>query len=538
MKKSIAVLLSIVMIFSMIVPAYAVGFTNAKNYKFGVAQSGQISEGNQSSVYKITLDQAGTINLSFGANCSQIRVRLYDADGKQLTSNSPTWNSVTQELHYQRSWCLNKGVYYFSIERYSSNNGSYIFTITHDAVHESFSESGDVNNNSAKNANKISPNTQYTGVITLTDLVDMYQFELTNSGVCNLTLSAKIELSSWVTLYDANGQKLWSQTLYANNITGEISYQEELFLNKGIYYISISTQNYHGEYSFKLSHTSAKESFAETQTENNNKLSLASEIDLNTRYTGFIALKDDVDFYKVNIATAGQFQFVLTASIPSIRVVVYDETGKQLQSDYTSWNSSTELLSYQKTIELTHGSYYFVVTKTSYNGIYSFYLTDGGTVIDAVSPIPATGTAYASTQEITLDGAVIELQAYALKDEKGYETNYVKLRDIATLINGSAAQFNVGWDGAVNIITGTAYKPNGTEMATPFAGDRAYEIAFAETKIDGTAIDAQAILLKDDQGGGYTYYKLRDIAEALDFDVSWVPGTGIVIDTDQPYTED
>ncbi|MBQ4047066.1 MAG: hypothetical protein IJC93_01695 [Clostridia bacterium] len=156
----------------------------------------------------------------------------------------------------------------------------------------------------------------------------------------------------------------------------------------------------------------------------------------------------------------------------------------------------------------------------------------------APDPISATGTAYASTQEIVLDGAKIELQAYALKNEQGYLTNYVKLRDIAMLVNGTNAQFNVGWNGAVNIISNKAYEPNGTELRTPFSGDRAYETASAPTKIDGSVISVQAILLKDDQGGGYTYYKLRDIAEALDFDVSWVQGTGIVIDTDQPYTAD
>ena len=130
------------------------------------------------------------------------------------------------------------------------------------------------------------------------------------------------------------------------------------------------------------------------------------------------------------------------------------------------------------------------------------------------------------------------MQAYALKDKNGYDTNYVKLRDIALLLNGTDAQFNVGWDGAVNIITDAAYTANGSEMHTPFDGDRNYELAFAKTKINGVEIDVTAILLKDDQGGGYTYYKLRDLGQALGFDVSWVQGTGITIDSNLPYTAD
>ena len=157
---------------------------------------------------------------------------------------------------------------------------------------------------------------------------------------------------------------------------------------------------------------------------------------------------------------------------------------------------------------------------------------------NATMPIPPTGTSYASTQTVTIDGKAIELQAYALKDKNGYDTNYVKLRDIALLLNGTNAQFNVGWDGAVNIITNTAYTANGSEMNTPFDGNRSYELAFAKTKINGVEIDVTAILLKDDQGGGYTYYKLRDLGQALGFDVSWVQGTGITIDSNLPYTAD
>ena len=61
------------------------------------------------------------------------------------------------------------------------------------------------------------------------------------------------------------------------------------------------------------------------------------------------------------------------------------------------------------------------------------------------------GTAYASTQTILVDGTSVVFQAYALKDANGNDTNYVKLRDVAQVLNGTAAQFEVGWNGAVNL---------------------------------------------------------------------------------------
>ena len=48
------------------------------------------------------------------------------------------------------------------------------------------------------------------------------------------------------------------------------------------------------------------------------------------------------------------------------------------------------------------------------------------------------GTAYASTQTVLVDGSAVIFQAYALKDAYGNDTNYVKLRDVAQILNGTA----------------------------------------------------------------------------------------------------
>ena len=47
--------------------------------------------------------------------------------------------------------------------------------------------------------------------------------------------------------------------------------------------------------------------------------------------------------------------------------------------------------------------------------------------------------------------------------------------------------------------------------------------------------DLEAILLQDDAGAGYTYYKLRDLGEALGFNVTWAADTGITVDSTTPY---
>lgn len=144
------------------------------------------------------------------------------------------------------------------------------------------------------------------------------------------------------------------------------------------------------------------------------------------------------------------------------------------------------------------------------------------------------GTAYAATQTVLVDGEPVEFQAYALKDEAGNDTNYVKLRDVAYVLNGTPAQFEVGWKseagGWVTVTTGTAYTPNGSEMSTPFSGDRPYTPA-GSILVDQQPAGLDAFFLFDDQGGGYIYYKLRDLGYTLGFTVDWSQETGVTIQT-------
>ncbi len=144
-----------------------------------------------------------------------------------------------------------------------------------------------------------------------------------------------------------------------------------------------------------------------------------------------------------------------------------------------------------------------------------------------------------STQKITIGDKVVELKAYAIKDEFGGLTNYVRIRDIALLLNGTKAQFEVSWDGAVNLVKGKAYTPNGDEMKVPFSGKQNYTLSANPTKIDGYEIskwNLSAIMLTDSNGGGYTYYKLRDLGQQLGFNVGWSEAKGVYIEPDKEYS--
>ncbi len=163
-----------------------------------------------------------------------------------------------------------------------------------------------------------------------------------------------------------------------------------------------------------------------------------------------------------------------------------------------------------------------------------FYMQDK---VNFFSGLTDEQMAYASQSTVEVDGKEVSFQMYALKDANGNETNYVKVRDLAEALKGTAAQFNVTWDGAVELVKGEGYVSNGSENETPFSGDRFYAKSDAQTKVDGQTVDIHTLVLTDDAGGGYTYYQLRDLGKVLGFQVGWSAERGVFVETDKAYSE-
>lgn len=156
--------------------------------------------------------------------------------------------------------------------------------------------------------------------------------------------------------------------------------------------------------------------------------------------------------------------------------------------------------------------------------------------------IPAAGTAVESRQTVELDGRAVELAAYALLDERGYPTNYVRLRDLALLMEGTAAQFDVTWSREAGIVVAPRHfyefeHRNGTEGNVPFSGDQPYTAWLRDTEVAGRLLPLTAFRIEYD-GGGHTYYQLRDLGRALDFNVGWTRERGMFIEPDKPYTDE
>lgn len=149
-------------------------------------------------------------------------------------------------------------------------------------------------------------------------------------------------------------------------------------------------------------------------------------------------------------------------------------------------------------------------------------------------PVSSTDTTTGkSSQTISLNGEGVSVDAYTLKTDNGGEVTYVKLRDVAALLNGTSAQFDVDWrNHTIYVETNTPYiHQAGTELQPIQGTDGSYRWNQAPILFDGKTAPLEGIVITDGNGGGHTFFKLRDLADAIGFTVNWSAERGIYIET-------
>ncbi len=122
----------------------------------------------------------------------------------------------------------------------------------------------------------------------------------------------------------------------------------------------------------------------------------------------------------------------------------------------------------------------------------------------------ALSDAAAGTKTVSVDGKSVELKTLTMD---GVE--YVWVRDAATALAGTAAQFNVTWANGVDLVTGQAYVPSGPADTSALAPAAIYAHPSFATTVNSAPAQLKTVVFTDANEGGYTYYRLSDLAAAL-----------------------
>lgn len=130
--------------------------------------------------------------------------------------------------------------------------------------------------------------------------------------------------------------------------------------------------------------------------------------------------------------------------------------------------------------------------------------------------------------KLMLNGEFKSLVAYNIKGN-----NYFKLRDVANLLKGTEAEFDVIWNEekkAIELLSGTPYSTKeeitGEKLINPIATSSQVSIYK----------DGEIVLLGAYNIAGNNFFKLRDIASAINFGVDWNDSEKIIeINTKKSY---
>ena len=145
--------------------------------------------------------------------------------------------------------------------------------------------------------------------------------------------------------------------------------------------------------------------------------------------------------------------------------------------------------------------------------VLAFFMT--AVMVCSMGATTAFGaTAKASADKVAVNGQQVKMQAYNIN---GY--NYFKLRDVAQVMNGTPATFQVGWDAGKQLIVlelGKAYSGSSDVGKAAVTGTKTANPGNGDVLIGGKVVHLSAYNID-----GYNYFKLRDLGEAAGFEVGW-----------------
>lgn len=135
----------------------------------------------------------------------------------------------------------------------------------------------------------------------------------------------------------------------------------------------------------------------------------------------------------------------------------------------------------------------------------------------AINPSGSTKTveAVSNKAKVLVDGIETEFEAYNIE---GY--NFFKLRDVAYAVKETDKKFDTTWNEdaqAINMVTKTPYTVVGGELTSSGSEKtKTAEKSKALLQVNGISTNCDVYNID-----GYSYFKLRDVAQAVDFGVSW-----------------
>jgi hypothetical protein len=271
-----------------------------------------------------------------------------------------------------------------------------------------------------------------------------YKFTVSKSGKVEFlfkTTASDQTQEAKFTLFDSKGEEINFYYVKGNGQSSAVYY-----LNAGEYYINGQGYSSLGHddgvnvpYTITVGYTSSKESFAESDTKNDNSASSANKINLGKKYRGQYALNDSYDYYLFTVPMDGKVTLSYSSDKKYAAYKFLNKAGKKIAEGWIEPGAGT----ITKTVELKAGTYYFVGdygTLTGENqdvddwGFYSFALNYKPTVAAKLTKATRKGTNLSLSWKKVKGAEYYEVSYSTDKKFKKSKTKTIKVKSTSTKI--------------------------------------------------------------------------------------------------------
>ncbi len=150
-------------------------------------------------------------------------------------------------------------------------------------------------------------------------------------------------------------------------------------------------------------------------------------------------------------------------------------------------------------------------------------------IVEDFSSYQATQVVNATKSSIYVNSTLVDVDAYMINDN-----NFIKLRDMAYMINNTNKNFEVTWNNetqSIEMLSNTTYTEVGGELVQSDGSSKVANLNQSQIYVDGKPLTLVAYKIDDNN-----YFKLRDIMEIFDVYVGWeASNNAVILDTSKSY---
>ncbi len=243
---------------------------------------------------------------------------------------------------------------------------------------------GEVKAASITDAEAITLGEQKSDSLTETEGIKFYKFTLESAGKLRIQISSQMTRLG-IRIYDSEYNSVTGDTFsHAQGGTGIATYSYEL--KGGEYYLrtigswwDYNEANYTGSYVLTPSFESAG---VNHDVVDNATLLNAAAIEPNSTTYGHLAINDGLDYFKMELPSAGDLKFEVTSYMTRWGIRIYDSAYASVAGNTLSWQSDSEIGIGTYRYQLDKGTYYircmgnwWDYNDPNYTGKYNFTST-------------------------------------------------------------------------------------------------------------------------------------------------------------------